>query len=1060
MSFFATATATVKGDLTIQATNTGRFKALTSGTLTINGNLIVNNGTFEVASSSGIINTVGVTLAGGTLDLTSLASTATLKVSGTFNQTGGTLTESGTSTTSSLEFNGISLQSVTIGTMGTGPVNFRINNAADISLSGTMLINSTASLTVSNGHITGSGTVTYNATSSKLTYNNGTAGQTANALEFPAASGPVSLTISSTGQVVTIPFSRSLAGTAGVLTLTAGILDNSGYVLTITNSATGGISGGSATAYVKGALVRTLPLSLVSGSTYTFPIGKAGYNPFALVNPTTNSGGTVTISAEVFDANSGGTSGSNMGSLNTDRYWAASIISGGSNFTNTFIKLNDASVIATSAIGASATLAGAYDIVGSSTPTVVVGTSITSAGTASTSLPGYYVIGIKSVAMAYTSSTTTQAVVSAIIKPATNQQMIGMQIVTTGNASPLTLSSLVFNTTGCTSPAADIANARVWSTGTSATFATTTQFGSDFATPSGPFTISGTQALSEGTNYFWLVYDVPSGATVNDLLDAECTSINYGTAQTPTVTAPTGTRIIKAALNGLYSIGASQTAPNYTTLTNAITDINAYGVSGAVTFQLMGDYAAASETYPLVINAFTGASASNTLTIKPATGVTATITGSVSSGALIKLNGADYVILDGSNSGGTDRSLTITNSSTTSPTAVSLVSLGTGTGATSNTIKNCNISTGVSAAAGYGIAIGGNTPGTGGADNDNVTVQNNNITIATVSIYAAGTTSVSAGGDDNLQIIGNTVNSNSTIQNQGIQVGYALSSSITGNSVSVTSSGAFQPVGISLETGFVSSTVTKNLITNVLATNTGGYGGRGITVGTGTASSGLTIANNVIYGVNGSNWSGFSNSSSMGIAIGMVGGSTTITTTAGGINLYFNSVNMTGSMGAGSTTAITAALYIGTGASALNIRDNIFANSQVATSTTQRNYGIYSDVANTAFTTINNNDYYVSNSFNAASAIPGFLTSDRLDLAGIQSGFGSYLQSIVTNPLFSSNTDLRPGLGSPVVGAGENPNTTGITTDYLSVSRGTPPSMGAYENAVDVNGPTITYTVL
>src|SRR5207249_4534106 len=128
----------------------------------------------------------------------------------------------------------------------------------------------------------------------------------------------------------------------------------------------------------------------------------------------------------------------------------------------------------------------------------------------------------------------------------------------------------------------------------------------------------------------------------------------------------------------------------------------------------------------------------------------------------------------------------------------------------------------------------------------------------------------------------------------GIQVGNALTSSVSQNTVSEQTSSSQAPTGISLETGFVSSSVTRNTVTNAATTSTGGYGGRGMTVGTGTASSALQISNNVIYGVNGSNFSGFSNSSSMGIGIGMIGNSSTITTTAGGISLYFNSVNLSG----------------------------------------------------------------------------------------------------------------------------------------------------------------------
>jgi hypothetical protein len=136
----------------------------------------------------------------------------------------------------------------------------------------------------------------------------------------------------------------------------------------------------------------------------------------------------------------------------------------------------------------------------------------------------------------------------------------------------------------------------------------------------------------------------------------------------------------------------------------------------------------------------------------------------------------------------------------------------------------------------------------------------------------------------------------------------------------------------------------------------------------------------------------------MGIGIGTIGNSTTTTTTTGGINLHFNSVSMTGSMGTVSPTANTAAIYIGSGASALDIRNNIFANTEVATSTTQKNYAIYSNAANTAFTTINTNDYFVSNTFNAASAVPGRISNiDRLNLTDIQAGFGQNVNSITAD---------------------------------------------------------------
>jgi hypothetical protein len=675
------------------------------------------------------------------------------------------------------------------------------------------------------------------------------------------------------------------------------------------------------------------------------------------------------------------------------------------------------------------------------------------------------------VPMSYSSSTTEQ-VTGLVYVGAANQSIIRVKIVTTGTLSPLSLTSLTLNANGTTA-IGDInaATAKVYYTGSSTTFSTSTLFGS--LTPTiANFTVTGTQILSEGNNYFWLAYDVAVAALNSNLIDGECIDLTVGSTYTPTATAPSGSRSIVGTLSGTYSIGASQTLPNYTLLADAIAHLNAYGVSGAVTLQLTSDYSAWGETFPLTIHAITGASATNTITIKPAATVAANISGSVSSGALIKLNGADYVTINGSNSGGTDRSLTITNTATTAPTAVSIISLGVGTGATNNTIKNCNISTGGQTTTGYGIAIGGSTPGTTGADNDNTTIQNNSITACVVGIYAQGTAITTSGGNDNLNITSNTVTYNSTLaSNVGINVNNSLTSSINQNTVSITTSAtsgtsiAMQlagttgatvsqntvsvttaattaPVGISLETDFVSSTVTRNYIYAIESTNTGGYGGRGITIGTGTATSALTLSNNAMYGVNGSNWSGFANSSSVGIFIGVIGGGTAITTVAGGINLYNNTVKMHGGYST-ATACLTAALYVGYGASALDIRNNIFYNALYnydgTFGATSKAYAIYSAAPSSAFTTINYNNYYVS----GTQGVLGYLSSDITDLAGIVTGFAGNANSYNADPDFDA-----PTANTMTITYRLGTNISGVTTDYSGTTRSNPPDIGAYEGVV------------
>lgn len=149
-------------------------------------------------------------------------------------------------------------------------------------------------------------------------------------------------------------------------TLTSGNLTTtSTNLLTVSGTATTAITGGSSTSYVNGPLARILPASLVTGSTYTFPVGKGSYNPFDLVNPTTNAGGTVTFKAEEFDGNSGGSAGTGLTTLNTDRYWEASITANSGNFTNTSVKLTNSSALPANArVGKSATQTGAYDSIG------------------------------------------------------------------------------------------------------------------------------------------------------------------------------------------------------------------------------------------------------------------------------------------------------------------------------------------------------------------------------------------------------------------------------------------------------------------------------------------------------------------------------------------------------------------------------------------------------------------------------------------------------------------------------------------------------------------------
>jgi hypothetical protein len=155
----------------------------------------------------------------------------------------------------------------------------------------------------------------------------------------------------------------------------------------------------------------------------------------------------------------------------------------------------------------------------------------------------------------YTGSSVTQASTANVTQFSINQEILRIKISGTGNCGE-TVTSFSFNTdggngTGSNLPTSNISQAKVYYTGSSSTFATTSFFGS-VTSPNGAFTITGSQELVTNDSYFWLTYDVPGDANTasgSNLLDAQL--VNYvlsGVTRTDMTTpAPTGSRPIIGA---------------------------------------------------------------------------------------------------------------------------------------------------------------------------------------------------------------------------------------------------------------------------------------------------------------------------------------------------------------------------------------------------------------------------------------------------------------------------------------------------------------------------------
>ena len=193
----------------------------------------------------------------------------------------------------------------------------------------------------------------------------------------------------------------------------------------------------------------------------------------------------------------------------------------------------------------------------------------------------------------------------------------------------------------------------------------------------------------------------------------------------------------------------------YATITAAVADLNLRGVGGATTFLLNDASYTTGETYPIVIkvaNEGNFPTATNTVTIKPNTGVTALIQGASAAGQIFKILNS-YVTIDGSNASGTDRSLTIENTSVTTPQVVVFGSTGT-TPIVGNTLKNCIIRNGVTSSTAI-VVSDGTAPGTAGYFN-NITIQNNSIGKAYMGVYNIAV--MAAGNGSGLLITGNDLN--------------------------------------------------------------------------------------------------------------------------------------------------------------------------------------------------------------------------------------------------------------------------------------------------------------
>lgn len=475
----------------------------------------------------------------------------------------------------------------------------------------------------------------------------------------------------------------------------------------------------------------------------------------------------------------------------------------------------------------------------------------------------------------------------------------------------------------------------------------------------------------------------------------------------------------------------------YATITAAVNDLNLRGVSGPTTF-LLEDTLFSTETLPIIVNVSNEAkpTATNNVTIRPQTGVTTTVSGASPSSQVFRVI-SSYVSIDGSNSGGNDRNMTITNTSTTAPQVVGISSSGT-TPTVGVKLKNTTIINGINTSTPVVVSAVG---GTAGYFN-NILIENNSVQRAYIGIYSIA---VVESGNGQVTIRNNDLSTSGAFSVRYVGI---YCQGLDGSDISYNTIGNFDGTsseddrGIWFATGTRNSVITGNSIFSLKYTGTSGYGAYGMAISTGTANANNTIFNNSIADISGDGWNYTS-------VLGDNPHGMYIFSTQSGIKVYYNSINLFGNT-LNQTSALSTGIAVGTG-SVVDIKNNnIVNNLGLLSATGYGSTGIYfqTDLAQINYSNYNN--IYVNPTGSGLKPVTQVAATTYNTLSDWTTASTWDANSKSVDPLYTSTFNLRPLSGSQVLFAG-NP-IAGITTDILGLTRTNTPSIGAYEFPVGTIG--------
>jgi len=560
-------------------------------------------------------------------------------------------------------------------------------------------------------------------------------------------------------------------------------------------------------------------------------------------------------------------------------------------------------------------------------------------------------------------------------------------------------------------------------------------FGTAITNPTATASFDGTFTTGSGSYTFYLLADIKPDATVGEIIDATCISVNAGVDGVYTNITTTDDRnaVIADNLTGVKTVGS---AGDYTTLNLAIAAINNYGVgTGGVTFNV-----AAGETIPaskLDYNYYlirqSGTATNPIVFQKSGDGAKPIISiagSSSSSDCFFGAMGVNYLTLDGLDFRATG---TATQKFEKSILFVTIP----GHGCSHNEIKNCVIDAAVSTASAtsvWGITFQSKAT-TAGETNSYNKIHHNTITNTDKAIDFGTSSTTPTANDTGNEIYNNTINGG--FNTAGIFLKYCTDTKVYNNVI---------------DGGATASTISRSGIDGGSSTNTGYidcYGNtiKNISINAAQTLSGISlfantvnIYNNVIANIS----NNFTTAHTKGTNGILMGSNATLVPT---YNIYHNSIyiNQTAVNTTARTTCIAQESSYVANVAAMNLINNICVNtSNAGEGGSTANYTLY--IPNTAAklgATTDNNLYFPETTIRTGS-------SNNADLAAYKSAVsaaGIEQNSVTGDPLYvgAATGDLSIiNVLSPANNKGKP--LASVTKDIADNDRSEyKPDMGAYE---------------